>query len=339
MAQRLWHSTRQGLTRARWQLAGLTALLLVLACVLVAPQWLVRWELGAQARALTVADKAKAINDVRTTLLQGIAGTVLLLGAYFTYRQLQTARDQLQIAQEGQITERFSRAIEQLGNDKEDVQLGGIYTLERIANDSPKDRRTTQAVLGAYVRTHAPWLVGSPEVSQHPTPTVDMRLPWLQQRAPAVNTAVVVLGRRPESQNELQLILSRVDLRGAYLPGARLSNTLFRHSNLARAQLPQAQLEGADLEDADLRQAKLRQTQLAGANLRKAHLQDSELQGADLRRANLCGANLHGANLDSAKLENAQADPETIWPEGFDPRRVGVVLIDRSANIGNEPQT
>jgi hypothetical protein len=60
-------------------------------------------------------------------LLQGIGGTVLLLGAYFTYRQLQTARDQLQIAQEGQITERFSRAIEQLGSDKEDVQLGGIY--------------------------------------------------------------------------------------------------------------------------------------------------------------------------------------------------------------------
>jgi hypothetical protein len=193
-------------------------------------------------------------------LLQGIGGTVLLLGAYFTYRQLQTARDQLQIAQEGQITERFSRAIEQLGSDKEDVQLGGIYTLERIANDSPKDRRTTQAVLGAYVRNHARWLVGSPEVPQHPPPTVDMQLPWLQQRAPAVNTAVVVLGRRPESQDELQLILSRVDLRGAYLPGARLSNTLLRHSNLARAQLPQAQLEGADLEDADLGQAKLPHT-------------------------------------------------------------------------------
>ena len=58
----------------------LTAALLVLACVLVVPWWLVRWELGAQARALTAADKAKAINDVRTTLLQGIGGTVLLLG-------------------------------------------------------------------------------------------------------------------------------------------------------------------------------------------------------------------------------------------------------------------
>ena len=58
-----------------------------------------------------------------------------------------------------------------------------------------------------------------------------------------------------------------------------------------------------------------------------------------LRRANLCGANLHGAHLDGAKLENAQADRETIWPEGFDPRRVGVVLIDWGANTRNEPQS
>jgi hypothetical protein len=41
----------------------------------------------------------KAQNEVRTTLLQGLAGMVLLVGAYFTWRQLHTAR-------EGQITER-----------------------------------------------------------------------------------------------------------------------------------------------------------------------------------------------------------------------------------------
>ena len=37
----------------------------VLVCVLVIPQWLVRWELGAPARTLTASDKAKAINDAR----------------------------------------------------------------------------------------------------------------------------------------------------------------------------------------------------------------------------------------------------------------------------------
>jgi len=114
-------------------------LVIVLACVLVVPQWLVGWELGASAHTLTAADRAKAINDVRATLLQGIGGAVLLLGVYFTYRQLQTSR-------EGQVTERFTRAIDQLGHTRLDVRLGGIYALERIANDSSDDRPTIAEV-------------------------------------------------------------------------------------------------------------------------------------------------------------------------------------------------
>ncbi|HYV33116.1 MAG TPA: pentapeptide repeat-containing protein [Candidatus Binatia bacterium] len=326
MAGRLRHLIRDQLARLRWPLAALTALVMVLACVPFVPQWLVRWELGAQARTLTAADKANAINDVRTTLLQGIGGAVILLGVYFTYRQLQTSR-------EGQITERFSRAIDHLGNDKEDVRLGGIYTLERIAKDSPEDRRTIQAVLGSYVRTHAPWLVGSSKGPQHPTPTVDRQLPWLQRRTPDVQTAMVVLGRRPRYRDELQLNLARVDLRGAFLYNARLSNTLFRHSNLARAQMLGVQLDGADLEDVDLRQANLQRARLTGANLRNAHLQDADLRGADLRSVNLEGANLHGA-----QLENAHADPKTIWPEGFKPGSAGV-LIDGSGDTAGGPES
>jgi hypothetical protein len=62
---RLWRDISHGLSRVRWPLAGLAALVVILACVLVIPQWLVRWELGAPARTLSPADKAKAINDVR----------------------------------------------------------------------------------------------------------------------------------------------------------------------------------------------------------------------------------------------------------------------------------
>ena len=46
-----------------------------------APHRLLGWELGAAGRTLTTADKAKAINDDRATLLQGIGGAVILLGA------------------------------------------------------------------------------------------------------------------------------------------------------------------------------------------------------------------------------------------------------------------
>jgi hypothetical protein len=177
----------QGLARLRWPLASLAALLAVLACVLIIPQWLVRWELGALAPTLTAADKANAINDVRATPLQGIGGAVILLGAYLTYRQLQTTR-------EGQVTERFTRAIDQLGHDELDVRLGGIYALERIANDSPDDRATIAEVLTAFVRGHAPWPPRLP--GQYRAKVPIQQVPELQVRAPDVHAALTVLARR-----------------------------------------------------------------------------------------------------------------------------------------------
>ncbi|MEH2261428.1 hypothetical protein [Nostoc sp.] len=58
-------------------------------------------------------------------------------------------------AQDKQITERFAKAIEQLGNEKIEVRLGAIYTLERIAKDSKDDHWTIMEVLTAFVRENA----------------------------------------------------------------------------------------------------------------------------------------------------------------------------------------
>jgi hypothetical protein len=101
-------------------------------------------------------DRLKLQNDARATLLQGLAGGVLLLGAYFTWRQVQTTRQQLHVAEQGQLTERFTRAVDQLGADRLDLRLGGIYALERIARDSPPDRATIGEVLTAYIRHRSP---------------------------------------------------------------------------------------------------------------------------------------------------------------------------------------
>jgi hypothetical protein len=293
-------------------LATMVVLALLLASVLVFPSLLHPPLSPAQLQGVASPDKrvelqqaqARLQNDARATLLQGVAGLLLVAGAIATWRQVQVNR-------EGQITERFSRAIDQLGSRAPDVRLGGIFTLERIARDSPADRWTVAEILGALVRTHAPWLVGAPDGPQHPTPTV------------------VLLGHRPPARDELQLYLSRVDLRGAYLPGARLANAMIRHANLARAGMSRVNLEGSDLEDTDLRLAYLRHARLAGAKLHRAHLQEADLRGAnlvaaDLRKANLQGADLRGADLRGADLAEAdltdvQSDAATIWPAGFQP--------------------
>ena len=61
-----------------------------------APRWFVP---DGSLAGLTVR------NQVRTTLLQGPGGLVLLVGLYLTCRQLRTTR-------EVHITERFTRAID-----------------------------------------------------------------------------------------------------------------------------------------------------------------------------------------------------------------------------------
>jgi Pentapeptide repeats (8 copies) len=299
----------------------IAAVLVLLACVLVFPRLLHPPLSASELQGVASADRrvelqqaqAKLQNDARATLLQGVAGLLLVAGAIATWRQVQISR-------EGQITERFSRAIDHLGDARAEVRLGGIYTLERIAKDSPADRRTVEAVLVALVRTHAPWMAET-----HPSPTVDEQLPTLERRAVDVQTAMLILSRRPSSRDPLQLYLSGVDLRGAYLPEAQLSRILLRRANLARAGLPgahlvEAALEHTDLRQADLDKADLQKAQLANANLCKAWLRDADLRGANLRGVNLQGANLHGARLEGADLTDACWDDTTVWPDGFQPR-------------------
>jgi hypothetical protein len=65
----------------------------------------------------------------------------------------QWQRRTYELTEQGQVTDRCTKAIEQLASDKGlDVQTGGIYALERIAGDSPRDHPTVMEVLAAFIR-------------------------------------------------------------------------------------------------------------------------------------------------------------------------------------------
>jgi uncharacterized protein YjbI with pentapeptide repeats len=333
-----------------WVLAAAGVLAVLLLVVFVVPRLLYP-PLPAARFAGVAPDKRieletnrlKLQNDARATLLQALAGGVLLLGVYFTWRQLGVTR-------EGQITDRYTKAVDQLGSEHLDVRVGGIYALERIAYDSPPDRATIEEVLTAYLRDHAPWpppLVPPPPALP-PLQAVTHGLVILAQRQRAalqrrrakgtagqtqpgrtdeqaagppqpaadVQAAVVVLGRRqlpPDGLRELDL--TRVDLRRARLDyanfhGARLDYANLQGAWLADANLQDAWLVGANLEHAALSHANFQDAQLDNANLQHAHLDNTNLQRAVLSDANLQQAwlfrtNLQGAELFRANLQGA----------------------------------
>jgi hypothetical protein len=50
------------------------------------------------------------------------------------------------------VTDLFTKSVEQLGSDKAAVRLGGMYALERLAQDNPEQRPTVVSVFCAYLR-------------------------------------------------------------------------------------------------------------------------------------------------------------------------------------------
>src|SRR5215211_8542662 len=97
-----------------------------------------------------------------------LAALAALGGLYFTRTstkdQLEQARksqEQTQrLTEQGQITDRFNRAIDQLGKVEDgqklfEIRVGGIYALERIARESEEDYWPIMEVLTAYVRQNA----------------------------------------------------------------------------------------------------------------------------------------------------------------------------------------
>jgi hypothetical protein len=112
---------------------------------------------------LTVAHQAKAgserataqLNAVRTGLAAG-AGAGAAVGLILAFRR-QHHQEVSTIwsdddAAERRITELYTKAVEQLGSVKAPVRLGGLYALERLAQDNPAHRQTIVNVICAYLR-------------------------------------------------------------------------------------------------------------------------------------------------------------------------------------------
>lgn len=299
--------------RERWRrgglVVGLVALMGVLLLVVVYLP-----ALAVDSAGLSRTDWLTHVESLRASVLQGLGGAALLGTLYFSARTLRLNR-------RGQLAERFTKAVEQLGQvgpEKLSVRLGGIYALEQIAIDSAELHWPVMEVLVAFVQGTSPdedapkarpWLDAMPRHG-HPL--------WERDRVPLraeLQAVATVLGRRPavrrrwerEQGRALNLRfadLPRVVLRSAHLEDALLTAACLDHADLAAAHLERAFLAGAHL-----RHAFLRGAQLNGAFLREARLEHAVLRNADLR-----GADLTGANLEGADLREARTDATTVLP-------------------------
>jgi uncharacterized protein YjbI with pentapeptide repeats len=275
-----------------------------------APDWLAHHDVSSATGPL----HETALDNARGRLLTLGAGLLAAGALLFTARTFTLSR-------EGQVTDRYTKAIEQLGSEKLDVRIGGIYALERVARDSARDHPTVMEVLTAFIREHSQ--------EQWPPPGRPASLEQERLTRPDVQAAVTVVGRR-NAERDTQPIdltganLASANLRGANFPGANLHHAnlsaanLTHGANLTRAILLEANLTGANLHHANLSAANLIEANLAGTFLTRADLRGADLSYATLTYADLRYADLSGADLDGADLDNAAWPADTPVPEGWE---------------------
>jgi Pentapeptide repeats (8 copies) len=318
-----WAAWPQGI---RW-LVGIAAVVLWLAIAwamfVPVADWLAYHDVGS----IKGPQHETALDNARGRLLTLAAGVAAAGALVFTALNFNLLRrnsektDQWQrrtheLAEQGQVTERYTKAIEQLGSDKLDVRIGGIYALERVARDSARDHPTVMEVLMTFVREHSPepWPLQAPDGAEPERST-----------RPDIQAAVTVLGRRDVEHDD-----RNVNLYGANLTRARLAR-----ANLAGANLMAANLAGATLYSANLTGAELTGTHLTGARLRRANLTRADLDRADLTGAHLGRADLTGAHLGRADLTGARWPEGTPVPDGWK-LDTGSGRLER-ASTGSEP--
>jgi hypothetical protein len=176
--------------------------------------------------------------------------------------QIKTDQERADADRQRRITESFTKAVEQLGSDKLQVRLGGIYILERISRESEFDYWPVMETLTAFVREQARWKGEGTASLQAAVRLYENEAP--QQPRPRLPTdiaAVLIVIRRRDTRNRER----------------------------EKSQGWRLDLRSTDLRGADLRAAHL---DLEKAILVEAHLEEADFRGAHLERANFGGAYL-----------------------------------------------
>jgi hypothetical protein len=225
-------------------------------------------------------------NEARKTIAQVIAGLAFFGGLYQAVVTVRNGQIQMAISQDGQITERFTKAIELLGSGNDDKATGAVYALERIAEDSNRlspsnaalqeDYRRVIGVLTLYVRTHYRCSPAKDDCKARDSYLVPSDLQ-------AALTVVGNLNRWYQRPTD-------------------------RFPDLCYTALSGLDLRGLDLHELVLDNTDFRDAVLDGANLSRTILTNSDFRGTDLRGV---------TGLSQAQVDDVYGDPDTCLPSGL----------------------
>lgn len=217
-------------------------------------------------------------------------------------RQVENVSRQIEISEQGQITERFTRAIEQLGSEKLFLRVGAIAALERIGRDSEDDVLTVLNLLSGFVRENRSTAeTDDVEASTSPVPLDILESVFALSR----------LARQYDSfLKEKDL---RIDLSGTQLSYMKPQEKIcFTHFDFANSSLV-----GGEFLSIECNGTRFRRANLTGADFCGGKFLDANFSHADLSNANFTAADLSRTRFIEANLARACFSHSTLDSVSF----------------------
>lgn len=239
--------------------------------------------------------------------LKASGGLAFVFTAYFAWRNLKAAEDK-------QITDRFSKAVEQIGSEVPAVQIGGIYCLQRLAEDSlDRDYFIVIDVLLELIRESSQ----APQVNniklQQEFYAKDANNSQAQKLKPVstnrvCQTALNSLSHLKQIQTAKtqEYRLNNINLWGADLQSLNLRSTNFSESILSQVNARAANLSNSNFRGAILCPGptpsfiEFGETDIGSTWLQDTNFRDSEFAWSNVSRVIFDGSDLQGASFDSA---------------------------------------
>lgn len=279
------------------------------------------------------AENSMVGEDIRNL---GLAVAAIIGVPFLIWRSL-VAQKQVNVSEQGQITDRINKAVEGLGAEKLikrqrrnsngsllydikegsddpdfkkpimeeisepnlEVRIGSIFALERISRDSQRDHIQIMEILCAYIRENAKCdeLKISGELHRRPSVRSD------------IQTAIRVLGRRSpeakkiEREQKFRLDLSRTNLSGANFTGLDFSGAVFVECKIEAALFGNTNLNGSFLNHSILNYSRFMNASLVGAcldcvKINYPHPSNGGMSDS-INFADLTGARMCGADLSA----------------------------------------
>lgn len=189
--------------------------------------------------------------------IKAATATAAIVAGVLTWGRLELSRGEQRLGVDRDLTERYGRAVEQLGDDETIIRVGGVFAMERFALDAmalsgferDTDWRMALDLLADFAREHSAHrdAAGSPTTTPGDPAAHDDSPGNLRDVAAPVEVAAAVR------------VLGRF--------GHRAGSPIEVRYELSGIQVPRADLSDADLSGADLSGAYLSDAYLSDANL------------------------------------------------------------------------